>query len=675
MDKLRATLGDEALAREIARNFAAQRANNQARIRELRRYATAGFLRVFDLAPTLLNLNAPGVIGYVNDQETPHGVKFIDRQAWRPREGGRPGPETAPAPRPVVESLFLIGSSGSVGHNAASDLDYWVCYEDKSFTPRGFALFQRKLAAVSVWARREQGVEANFYPVSLADLAQGRITRPEGAETEGEVAPLLLLEELYRTLLQVAGRPPLWPGLSLDCGEGRYQELSRALAQGEEAEYVDLGFPAPPPPQQILAAALWLAHKSETDPFKGLMKMTALLEYVDHDFQCPLLCGQVKAAVFAAPAEALPVDPYIMTIERVAEFGQTSLAPDQLEILRAAAVLRVLGAVPGQPTAQLPAESPKRRILEKWFRLWDWDQERLDHFADYGRWGERERLALSDEVLKMLVGLYIRISGRLAAHYPREIDPQNKELAPFAARLLARQSGLDSTVETLPSHTHRRALGKLFLIAHDSAGAGWNLHAPGEAGPGEPGLDNLIYSGRRVSRLAAWLVHNQIYPEQAERVAFWPPSDSRREETGDLAGLLREIAEAFPPFEPDREKGGGLWTAGVCGRMMIILNFEERAAQGDDLLAVDFILRTGWGEMRHSHLWLGDLDSPADKYLKIAQTLIKEKEVNPGDLVFHAQEASPQTRKAAMNIRGALSATLRRGPSGDQSPRTRRIDL
>ena len=183
MKQPRVKSDDADWAWEVARNAAAQHANNQARLRELRRYATGGFGRVFDLAPVLLNLNAPGMVGYVDDPETPHGVKFIDRQLWRLPAARQPGAVTTPPPRPVVESLFLIGSSGSVGHNASSDLDYWVCFEDGAFTPRGFGLFQRKLTALSAWAQREHGVEANFYTVNLADLAQGRITHLEEAET------------------------------------------------------------------------------------------------------------------------------------------------------------------------------------------------------------------------------------------------------------------------------------------------------------------------------------------------------------------------------------------------------------------------------------------------------------------------------------------------------------
>ena len=52
----------------------AQERNNQARYRELRSLATPGFLKVFDLAPTLLHYNHPDLPGYLDHPGTPSGV-------------------------------------------------------------------------------------------------------------------------------------------------------------------------------------------------------------------------------------------------------------------------------------------------------------------------------------------------------------------------------------------------------------------------------------------------------------------------------------------------------------------------------------------------------------------------------------------------------------------------
>ncbi len=660
---------DAALATEIRHNFRCQHRNNQARIRELHRYATAGFARVFDRVPVLLHCNDPSEPGYVDDPATPRGVKLVERQLWLPRDRRRPaGDWCASQRRPVVESLFLIGSSGSIGHNAASDLDYWVCHENGAMTPREFELFQRKLQALTDWARTEEGTEAHFYTVDLDDPVRGRLIRLDTVETEGEVAPLLLLEELYRTFLFVAGRPPIWQGLPLTVDEDRYRELSRVWASGPDAEYVDLGFPAPPPPQQMLAAALWLARKSEADPFKGCLKIVALLDQVESDFTRPLLCNQLKEAVHNAAPEGLPVDPYLLAIDRVTEYGNLRLTPEQLKLLRFSVVLKVLGV--GRPAPSASLDIRKKTLLEAWAHSWGWPPDRLKHLAAYHVWPAGERLGLSRDILDMLSGLYIRTAQYLLKHYPGQIDPQDDELAPLAARLLTRRKGLDATVETLPAPPlPSTSLSRLLVLRRKPGGGpGWNLHALD--GQGRLDSGNLIYHAQRMTRVAAWIVHNQISGARAvlENEAG---DDAYRVSSLDLERLLKILREVFPPFSLHREDADTMWLAGGHGRIVVALNVEEPADQAE-LVTADLILRTGWGEMRHYCVRVDELSQEADKYLKIARVVWKESaEAQPENLVFHSSD-TPAMRAAANNLRGALAA-LRRGRGEDG--KRRRLDV
>ena len=660
----------DALAGLIYHNFLAQLANNKARIKELRRYATQGFAEVFRRVPALLNANEPDLPGYVPDQETPYGIKFVERQLWLPRSERQPNLRAAE--NPVIESLFLIGSSGSVGHNASSDLDYWVCFEADTFTPQTFELFQQKLAAVSRWASREHGTEANFYTVNLADLARGRLTRLDDAETEGEVAPLLLLEELYRTLLHVAGRPPFWQGVPTSLSAGHYQELSRQMTDQPEAEFVDLGFPSLPGPQEILAAALWLARKSEADPFKGILKIVALLEYVESDFTRELLCNQVKEAVFKAAPEALPVDPYILTINRVVEYGALRLTPEQLHLLRVSAVLKVLGSGASKLVFELPANSPKRDILLSWAQSWGWHEERLAHLLDYNTWPERERLHLGMELLRMLSSVYIRIAQHLIKHYPGQINPQDEELAPLAARLLARMGGLDSTIPTLPSVGLQSSFSRSFILKHNPEGQCWDLHSV-SGNNGLPSPDNLVYSSERVAKIAAWLVHNQVYGPDTKIYIRTSQSNGAYLDPEILAALLESIHQVFPPFKLSHDKLPHLWSPGGHGQVLLALNLDLPPTE-TELKNVDFILRTGWGEMRHFIIDVSDSTSNANKYLKIVQILFKQSgpQLKPENIVFqHAN--SPEMRKAAMNIRGGLAAAARR--SKPELEKKSRIDI
>ncbi|MDR0882271.1 MAG: class I adenylate cyclase [Candidatus Adiutrix sp.] len=652
-------------------NRAAQRANNHSRIRELHSNATPGFARVFDLVPLLLNQNDPSRPGYVSDPATPFGIKFIEEQPWLPDRDPAVWPEVRPPARPVVESLFLIGSSGSVGHNSASDLDYWVCYRAEALAGARLELFQRKLAAITDWARTEHQTEAHFYLVNLADLAQGRLTRLDTAESEGEVAPLLLLEEFYRTLLFVAGRPPLWSVLPLAVKPDSYLDISRTIAADPETHYVDMGFPALPCPQEILAAALWLARKSEADPFKGILKIVALLDYVESDFNRELLCYQVKEAVLNSPADSLPVDPYIMTIERVAKFGEIRLTPEQLDLLRTASALKLMGDS-GPAFFTHPANEAKLKALTGWGQTWGWSRDRLVHLSNHRLWPERQWLNLGGELLNMLTSVYIRIAQHLLQRYPGQLNPQDEELAPLAARLLSRMGGLDCTVSTLPSQMHHSSLSSHLVLQRVREANRWDLHTvkrPGEAAT----ADNLIGGHPRAVRMAAWLVHNHLYAPGMTLDIRQDPADSAHLDQAAMLALLGRLDEAFPPFHLGHEQLPSLWSLGGQGRILVALNFELPPDQAG-LVTADFILRTGWGEMRHFFLEVSPSESSATQYLMIIQGILKECGTcpRPESLVFQAPD-TPAMHRATMNIKGGMAAAARRGRNHDG--RKNRIDI
>lgn len=643
---------------EIEANFLAHSANNQARVLELRRYATPGFAKVFDLTPILLNVNDPSMPGYIDDPNTPRGVKFIDRQMWRPPEERVRVPATEPSARPMVESLFLIGSSGSVGHNCASDLDYWVCYDPENLSAREIELMRRKLAAISGWAQDSHGAEAHFYTVNAAAPLQCRFGRLSGAEVEGEVAPRLLLEELYRTFLHVAGRPPMWHGVPLSACESAYDELSREVIGQTGGAYIDLGFPARPGPQEMLAEALWLARKSEADPFKGTIKIATLLDYVESGPDKPLLCHQVKESILKTSAEARPVDPYVMTIERVVKFGEEQLTPEQLDLLRTSAVMKIMGTATTQPGLLTSPDSPKRRILDEWAAAWGWDPSRLNRLFHYKRWPERERLHLGGELLNMLAGIYIRIAQYLLQHYPGQTNPQEDELAPLAARLLSRVGGLESTVETLPYKIHHNSVSRCLILRRDRENSCWHLHTADD-GNWYPTADNLIYSAGRAARVAAWLVYNQVYDAGTTLVVQNEKGGPETSLGSGITELLKTLGDSFPPFVFTHANLDSLWSPGGQGTVLLALNLERPVEERAELSAVDVIMRTGWGEMRHYFISVGEMERNADKYLKIVQSIARETGGRPVNPVF-LHPSTPEMQKAIMNIKAALAASVKR---------------
>ncbi|MDR2302586.1 MAG: class I adenylate cyclase [Deltaproteobacteria bacterium] len=646
----------------------AQERNNQARYRELRSLATPGFLKVFDLAPTLLHHNHPDLPGYLDHPDTPHGL--VAYSNWEMQAQELPiGPFEDPVNSPVVECLVLIGSSGSVGHTVRSDLDYWVCYRQERLNGQSLSLFKEKLQAISRWALEEHNTEANFYLVNLAELVQGRIDHSWGEEAEGEVAPHLLMEELYRTILFVAGRFPLWCVWPEDRLQEEYVEAAKIMAPldwtGAPPDFVDLGYPTKPQPQEYLASAMWLAYKAETDPFKGVLKLIPILEAVETDFKSPLLCDLVKNEIINNSMPQFAVDPYIITIDRVAAFCAKHLSPEHTELVRAAAVLKVLGLTgrEGDQVQRTIVSPSKLRVLTKWIEDWSWPPDRLGHLAAYDQWTESERLRLGNDILMMLLGVYMRISSHLMTRFPGQVNAQDEQLAPFAARILGRQRGLEATVDLLPSDLHRNSISKRMVFQQDVLTGQWSIYNlklnNGQAlcseplAGLEPGSGDVIFQTDRVAKAAAWLIRNQLYSPDLELTV----TDSFGVTTQAVHEYLETLNDCFPPLEFNSLDADTIFQVGAKGLVLIAFNLEDPGEI--KLRTADVVFRTGWGEMRHQWRELGHLMVEADKYLDMGNTLVEACGMTAVDsLVLFPSQAETFSR-AFSNLRSALMAQLR----------------
>ncbi|MFH1135191.1 MAG: class I adenylate cyclase [Pseudomonadota bacterium] len=351
--------------------------NNIMRIRELIRYGSEGLKNVFQTIPYLLQVNNPKAPGYLPVPDPPRGIVGFERsgfaQSFREAHPDRSLREVL-APNPCIQSLSLIGSTGSVGHTSVSDLDYWVCVDKTELGSEGWTILEAKLKNLSEWARTKRRTEVTFFLMDTEDLRANRLGGLD-EDSSGNVMPRLLKEEFYRTLLHVAGRIPLWWVAPPGASQAEYEHISRSLDRIQSTtlhplDFVDLGFPEKPDPREFLGAAMWQAYKSQRDPFKAVLKMILILEQVE-DNNAPLLCDQVKAALGVTPPDELPVDPYIMTIKRVLDFTERR-QPQNLELVRFSSWFKL--QTPFEPRLS-KKENKKGQVLRDLTAAWGWGKK------------------------------------------------------------------------------------------------------------------------------------------------------------------------------------------------------------------------------------------------------------------------------------------------------------
>ncbi|MEW6263279.1 MAG: class I adenylate cyclase [Thermodesulfobacteriota bacterium] len=637
------------LIRKFVQHHKAFILNNIWRTMEMLRYATPGFRTVFQNVPYLLQVNRPETKGYLQNDRPALGLYGFERSGF-----ARIFRETYPdrsireilVRRPAIQALLLIGSTGSIGHTQSSDLDYWVCVDQSTLSRADLDFLKNKLALVAEWAKHEHGVDVHFFLMTLDEI-RNNVLGGLDEDSSGDVMPLLLKEEFYRTLLHVAGRMPLWWIVPLGTEKGDYDRLTEAVEQFETAgfhapDFVDLGFPERPGPKEYLGAAMWQAHKALKDPFKAVLKMMIILEQVESRFQTPLLCDQVKEAVINATPDQLPVDPYLSTIRRVLAFAR-----DDLELIRISAWYKMHH--PFDPIRPAP-DGPKARIMSELSREWGWKPDKVEDLFNYSRWPDRRKLALGEKIKALLLELYSRIAAKLRADFRDQVMIQDKSLAILNAEIMARFADHAIKVEDLPSEFHRLGLPGDFNLAQ--AYGSWRLYSSLRS------ESDYVYSADRISRVAAWLIHNRLWSPNL-RIRLRPGPSAVK--MGVLLALLDLLSQTFPPRDFSFERAGSL-LARPMGPKVLVLNMEEAPGQ-TRLVSAEVIYRTNLGEMCHEVLAV-EPGGEADKYTRLAETMARMDETGL-DLVTIFTPPGRISHELESNLRTVFRHFRpERGPAG-----------
>ena len=181
----------------------------------------------------------------------------------------------------------------------------------------------------------------------------------------------------------------------------------------------------------------------------------------------------------------------------------------------------------------------------------------------------------------MLLGVYMRISSHLITRFPGQVNAQDEQLAPFAARILGRQRGLEATVELLPSDLHRHSLSKRMVFQQDVLTGQWTIYNlkldRDQALQAEPlaGLapdsGDAIFQSDRAAKAAAWLVRNKLYSPDLELTV----TDSFGVTTEMVHQYLEALAACFPPLEFYTLDADTIFQGGAKGLGRIAFNLED----------------------------------------------------------------------------------------------------
>ena len=475
---------------------------------------------IFSLIPRLLHVHQEGLPGYfegnppcgIHNFKLDHEAQFAIEKMF-PDVIVRRNPDL----KPVIHTALLMGSVGSIAQTKKSDLDYTLLVNKNDFTEESMKLFQKKLNLIENWTWDNYNLETHFF-INDYEEVKNNIFGESDSESTGSALAKLLKEEMYRTMIIVTGKIPFWLISPVNSDDDRYDELYRKLSNGQtllkNEEFIDMGNVDDISQGEFFGGSIWALIKSFKSPFKTLMKMGILEEYMFSDTKSNLLCHQVKGKYFG-DTPYLDIDPYLGMFERVQQFFKASKDEEALDALRCAFYLKV-GTKVEPDELENGSKNWKKNTLVQMLNDWGWDTEKVERLNDYSNWQMMHKVDLGNSINKILMASYKNISEE-----NKNLDPSESLITEKDTHLLGRKlfsfyrtapNKVDNLGALVDGKTAEKELTFLLDQKSDRDKATWYL-IRGKTGAllEQINPDDIIKKSSTLPFLSVFAVFNSLY--------------------------------------------------------------------------------------------------------------------------------------------------------------------
>jgi adenylate cyclase class 1 len=514
---------------------------------------------IFTTVPRLLHVNQEGLPGFVDDDNVPCGIMNFTMDHESIVAAEKLFPEIIIRRQenltPVIHTALLMGSLGSIAQSKKSDLDYTLLVDKNSFTPESLILFQKKLNLIETWTWDNYHLETHFF-INDHNEVRNNIFGESDSESTGSALAKLLKEEMYRTMIIVTGKVPFWLIAPVECDDERYSKLMGLIQENKtllkREEYIDMGNVDDISNGEFFGASIWALIKSFKSPFKTLMKMGILEDYMFTETKSNLLCHQVKQKIFnGTPHDE--IDPYLLMFSRVQKFFKDTKEDKQVDALRAAFYLKVGTQVSGEELVK-GSSHWKKIILIKMLKEWGWDDKKVDLINNYYiDWQMNQKVELGDRINKILMGSYKNISEKNSTLDASESLITEKDTNLLGRKLFSAYRAAPNKIENIGAlvdgKTNEKKLTFLFEKPKSKEEKGtWYLirgRAPAYIDQVDPNF--IIKKTGLLPTLIAFTANNNLYSTKIEKydddnTEVLLQAEGGSIKSNDLSHLLNQIS-------------------------------------------------------------------------------------------------------------------------------------
>jgi adenylate cyclase class 1 len=393
---------------------------------------------VFTIIPRLLHINQKGLPGYI-EGDTPCGILNFKINQECQMAAERLFPKTimrvGENHSPFINTVLLMGSTGSMAQSQKSDLDFTLLVDKHSVSAERLELFDKKLRSIEEWTWNTFKLEIHFFNNDILDV-KNNIFGESDSESTGSALAKLLKEEMYRTAVITGGKLPFWWIVPLNTDDQMYKKLYHLVQSNQTLlnpdDFLDIGNVDDISQGEFFGGSIWALIKSFKAPFKTLIKMGLLEEYMFNDTKSNLLCHEIKKKVFSG-IDYEKIDTYKILFERVERYFLASKTEREVDALRIAFYLKTGSKVNDYELGH-GSTDPNKKMLIKMINGWGWTAETVDKLNSYLDWQMMKKVALGNRMNQILMNSYKKISEANS-----KLDPEESLITERDTHLLGRK--------------------------------------------------------------------------------------------------------------------------------------------------------------------------------------------------------------------------------------------
>ncbi len=579
-------LTEDTEIRAIKQRFLMLNRDRLGRVQEVLRWRQRDFL---DLLPLLFHLNHPLLPGFIS-KDTPSGISDYSPTQKSVEAAKRFAKTFEYKKRAMrthdIQSIFLMGSTGTVAYSEKSDFDLWLCHRP-DMSAAQMKLLQQRCHAVEEWSA-SIGLELHVFMMNAVTFKNGEVITLSG-ESSGTAQHNLLLEEFYRTGLLIAGRYPAW-WLVPPEHEADYESYLQSLIRRRFVninEIIDFGGLSTIPPEEFFGAALWQLYKGIDSPYKSVLKIMLMELYAQEFPKIDLLSARFKRAIYNGEAGLDKIDPYIMLIEKLDDFMARSGDSQRLELVRRCFYFKVNMALSQHATSrQLDWQ---RELMESLVKKWNWNTTYLTILDTRNTWKiERvlkERKILVEELTNsyMFLSDFARKNARLSQISQRDLTILGRKLYGAFERKAGKIEIVNRGIAPNLIETHLTLVESTNPDGQES----WTLLHHGDSPLAQPGAESPLKRSGRAFGLVAWSHFNRLMNSHTLLAVREQTSELNMRE---LRAIIDCLDENYPNGELPNISMEALSKPPAVAQSLVFVNvgvdpMGRRKRQGGDIIS------------------------------------------------------------------------------------------